>query len=53
MKTSLYQLQMQVEEIFIWGEKRKKNRRISRLNDYYYYSLSSVATQNAGFEFVH
>ena len=25
---------MQVEEIFIWGKKRKKTRRISLLDDY-------------------
>ena len=25
---------MQVEEIFVWEEKRKKNRRISLLDDY-------------------
>ena len=41
---------MQVELIFILGEKRKKNRRISLLDDYYY---SSVANQNASFVLVH
>ena len=41
---------MQVEEIFIWGEKRKENRRISLLDDYYYWTTSSVPNQNAGFE---
>ena len=44
---------MQVEEIFIWGEKRKKNRRISLLDDYYYKTTSSVANQNAGFALDH
>ena len=44
---------MQVEEIFIWGKKRKKNRRVSLLDDYYYQSPSSVANQNAGFVLVH
>ena len=44
---------MQVEEIFIWGKKRKKNRRISLLDDYYYQSPNSVANQNAGFALVH
>ena len=39
---------MQVEEIFIWGEKQ-----ISLLDDYYYESTSSVANQNAGFALVH
>ena len=40
---------MQVEEIFIW-EKKKKNRRISLLDDYYYQSPSSVANQNAALD---
>ena len=44
---------MHVEEIFIWGEKRKKNRRISLLDDYYYKTTSSVANQNAAFALVH
>ena len=44
---------MQVEEIFIWGKKGKKNRRISLLDDYYYETTSSVANQNAGFALVH
>ena len=35
---------MQVEEIFIWGKKWKKNRQISLLDDYCYLSPSSVAT---------
>ena len=43
---------MQVEEIFIWGKKRKKNQRISLLDEYYYQSPSSVANQNAGFALV-
>ena len=44
---------MQVEEVFIWEKKRKKNWRISPLDDYYYQSSSSVANQNAGFALVH
>ena len=45
---------MQVEEIFIWEKKtKKKNWRISPLDDYYYQSSSSVANQNAGFALVH
>ena len=44
---------MQVEEIFIWGKKRKKNWGISLLDDYYYQTTSSVANQNAGFALVH
>ena len=45
---------MQVEKIFIWGKKTKKTRRISLLNDdYFYYSPSSVANQNAGFALGH
>ena len=44
---------MQVEEIFIWGEKRKKNRRISLLDDYYYQTTSSIANQNTGFALDH
>ena len=43
---------MQVEEIFIWGKKRKKNRQISLLDDYYY-QTTSVANQNAGFALAH
>ena len=43
---------MQVEYLF--GEKkRKKNQRISLLDDYYYRTPSSVANQNAGFALVH
>ena len=44
---------MQVEEILIWEKKRKKNRRISLLDDYHYQSHGSVANQNAGFALVH
>ena len=44
---------MQVEETFIWGKKRKKKRRISLLDDYYFESPSSVANENAGFALVH
>ena len=44
---------MQVEEIFIWGKKRKKNRRISLLDDYYYQTPSSVVNQNAAFALDH
>ena len=44
---------MQVEEIFIWGKKRKKNHWISLLDDYYYQTPSNVANQNAGFALVH
>ena len=44
---------MQVEEIFIWGEQRKKNRRISLLDDYYYQTTSSVTNQYAGFALDH
>ena len=44
---------MQVEEIFIWEKKTKKNWRISPLDDYYYQSSGSVANQNAGFALVH
>ena len=44
---------MQVEEILIWEKKLKKNRRISLLDDYYYWSPSSVANQNAGFALDH
>ena len=44
---------MQVDEIFIWGRKRKKNRQISLLDDYYYQTTSSVANHNAGFALVH
>ena len=39
---------MQVQEIFIWGKKRKNSRQISLLDDYYYYT-TSVGNQNAGF----
>ena len=35
------------------GKKRKKNRRIQVLDDYYYQTTSSVAKQNEGFELVH
>ena len=44
---------MHVEKIFIWGKKRKKNQRISLLDDYYQKSPSSVANQNVGFALVH
>ena len=44
---------MQVEEIVFRGKKPKKNRRISLLDDYHYYTPSSVANQNAGFVLVH
>ena len=39
---------------YLFGEKkRKKNRRISLLDDYYYKTTSGVANQNAGFTLVH
>ena len=40
---------MQVEEIFIWGEKTKEKP----TNNYYYQTTSSVANQNAGFALIH
>ena len=43
---------MQVEEIFIWGKKRKKHGRISLLMTITI-SPSNVANQNAGFALVH
>ena len=43
---------MQVEEIFISGKKRKKNRRVSLFDDLYYETTSGVANQNAGFALV-
>ena len=44
---------MQVEEIFLRGKKQRKTLRISLLDDYYYYTPSSEANQNAGFALVH
>ena len=44
---------MQVEEIVLAEKKPKKNRRISLLDDSYYWTPSSVANQNAGFALVH
>ena len=38
---------------YLFGEKTKKNRQISLLNDYYQQSPGSVANQNAGFAVVH
>ena len=37
---------MQVEEMFIWGKKRKKNRRISLLDDYL--TIRPVALEGEG-----
>ena len=48
-KDSKYKL----KKYLFLGEKRKKNRRISLLDDYYYQITSSVANQNAGFALVH
>ena len=44
---------MQVEEISFRGKNQRKTLRISLLDDYYYYTPSSVANQNAGFALVH
>ena len=44
---------MPIEVIFIWRKKTNKNRRISLFDDYYYWTTSSVANQNAGCALVH
>ena len=42
-----------MDVLLIHEQKRKKHRRISLLDNYYYSSPSSVANQNGGFALVH